>query len=101
MNLFEFFVKRNHPGTGKGWVETIAVFTGNAHKAAVGKVGHYKTVDYNEYEIRYVTSEGERTAWYTFHPLEDPDPDELKGSEIKIRYNERKPWKFDTIAFPE
>lgn len=97
MNLFEFFVKLNHPENRNGWIETIAVFTGNVHKAAIGKVGKYKTVDYNEYEIRYMTSEGERTGWYIFHPLGDPDAYELKDSEIKIRYNERKPWEFEAI----
>lgn len=29
MNLFEFFVKLNHPENRNGWIETIAVFRGS------------------------------------------------------------------------
>lgn len=97
MNLFELVLKLNNPSERKGWRETTAYFTGKCEKAAVGKPGHFKQAEYNEYEIRYMTNGKERLGWYTFHPLDDPDPDELKGTELRIRYHERKPWRFETI----
>ena len=97
MSIFEFFLKLNHPSEKEGWIETTAVFTGKVEKAAVGKPGHYKTVDYNEYEIRYLTYDEERNGWYTFHPLPDPTPDDIKGTSIRIRYNPGKPWIFEAV----
>ena len=95
MNIFEFFLKMNHPSEKEGWIETTAVFTGKAEKAAVGKPGHYKVAAYNEYEIIYRTNDKERGGWYTFNPL--PDSDDIKGTSIRIRYNSKKPWIFERV----
>ncbi len=97
MSIFEFFQKLNHPFEKEGWIETTAVFTGKVEKAAVGKPGHYKTAEYNEYEIKYQTDNEEHKGWYTFHPLPDPDPEGIKGTSITIRYNRKKPWDFEVI----
>ena len=97
MNLFDLFVKMNHPSAKKGWCEATAYFTGKCEKAVAGKPGHYKQTGYNEYEIRYMTGDGERSGWYIFHPLGDPDPETIKGKKIKIRYYKRKPWKIEAV----
>lgn len=97
MNLFEILSNLNHPSEKKGWLETEACFTGKVERAAIGKVGRYKQVDYNEYEIRYYTAEGERFGWYTFDPLPDPNPEDIKDTSIRIRYKENKPWEFEAI----
>lgn len=91
MNIFEFFLKLNHPYEKTGWIETTAVFTGRFEKAAVGKPGHYKTVDYNEYEVKYFTDNEERKGWYVFYPSPDPDPEDIKGTNLRIRYNRKNP----------
>ena len=97
MNIFEIFTRINHPSVKNGWCDVTAYFTGKTEKAAVGKPGHYKQADHYEYEIQYLTDDGERYGWYVFHPLEDPDPETIKGKEIRIRYSKRKPWKFEAI----
>ena len=97
MSIFEFFLKLNHPSKKAGWIETMAVFTGKVEKAAVGKPGHYHEADYNEYEIKYFTDSEERKGWYVFHPSPEPDPEDIKGTSIIIRYNRKKPWLFDTL----
>ena len=97
MNVFELFTKLNHPTEEMGWIKTTAVFTGRTERAAIGTPGQYKNADYLEYEIRYFVSGEERRGWYAFHPLDDPDPDEIKGSELQIRYNGKKPWLFEAI----
>ena len=97
MGIFEFFLKLNHPSRKTGWIETNAIFTGKMEKAAVGKPGHYKTVNYNEYEVKYLTGNGERKGWYVFHPAPDPEPEDIKGTNLRIRYNCKKPWLFEAI----
>ncbi|MCR5654797.1 MAG: hypothetical protein K6G07_04085 [Lachnospiraceae bacterium] len=97
MNIFEFFSNVTHPKNKRGWIQTKAVFTGRVEKAAKGKAGHYKDADYNEYEIRYMVSGKERRQWYVFYPLDDPEPDEIKGSELLIRYNKRRPWQYEAL----
>ena len=97
MNLFSFLSKLNHPSEKDGWCEVTAYFTGKCEKAAVGKPGRYKEADYNEYEIRYMTEKGEKHGWYTFYPLEDPDPETIKDTEVRILYCKRKPWMFKAI----
>ena len=51
MSVFDFFINLNHPFQRDDWIEATAVFTGSVERAAVGKPGHYKEADYNEYEI--------------------------------------------------
>ena len=97
MNIFEFFSKLTHPSSKRGWIETQAVFTGRFEKAAKGKAGRYIEADYNEYQIKYLSSEKERYQWYIFYPLNDPDPEDIKGQELRIRYNKRKPWLFEAV----
>jgi hypothetical protein len=97
MGLFEFFSKITHPAKRNGWVETEAVFTGKCERAAKGKPGRYTSAAYNEYQVRYYAEDGERLEWYDFYPLPDPDPESIKDSSIRIRYNKKKPWIFEAI----
>ena len=39
----------------------------------------------------------ERTGWYIFYPVPDPAPGEIRGKELKIRYNVKKPWMNELI----
>ena len=98
MNLFELFSKLNHPSSKRGWIETNAVFTGKTGSAVIGKPGYYNNADYLKYEIKYYTNDEERTGWYVFYPLDDPDPDDIAGQELHIRYNKNKPWLFEAVA---
>ena len=97
MSLFEVFSNIAHPAKKKGWIETEAYFTGKFERAATGKPGRYISADYNEYQVRYYTGEGERVGWYVFYPSPDPDPEDIKDTSIRIRYNESKPWQFEAI----
>ena len=97
MNLFEFFVKLTHPEKRNGWVETTAYFTGKVEKAAMGKTGRYHPADYNEYQIKYYAEDKERLGWYIFYPVPNPDPEQLEGTSIRIRYKKSKPWIFEAI----
>lgn len=97
MSIFEFFSRITHPADKTGWIETEATFTGKSERAAKGRPGHYSPADYNEYQVRYLTAEGERFGWYVFHPLPDPEPDSVKGISIRIRYKENRPWEFEVI----
>ena len=57
-----------------------------------------RAADYNAYEIAYYTDDGVRhTGWYTFHPLEDPDPQSAAGETMKIRYSKSKPFIFEKV----
>ena len=101
MNLFEFFVNLNHRKHDKGWCETKAVFTGNREKAALrGKAG-YKIADYYSYEIKYIANGEERRGFYAFYPLPDPDVEEIKDTEMRIRYKKKKPYIFEQILDEE
>lgn len=66
-------------------------------KMRKGRAGHWFPADYNEYQIRYYTAEGERFGWYVFHPLPDPDPGSIKDTSVRIRYREEKPWEFEAV----
>ncbi len=98
MGLFEFFSKINHPSQKDGWIETEAYFTGKCEKAASGRPGHYIPAGYNEYQIRYYTAEGERSGWYVFYPLPDPDPESIRETRIRIRYRKSRPWVFEAVS---
>ena len=97
MNFFEWILRITHPLKKPGWTETEACFTGKCEKAARGTAGHWFPADYNEYQIRYYTAEGERFGWYVFHPLPDPDPGSIKDTSVRIRYREEKPWEFEAV----
>ena len=97
MSLFALLTKLTHPSEKKGWVEIRAYFTGKVEKAASGRPGHYGPAEYNEYQIRYYTKNKEMLGWYAFYPLPDPDPEEIAGTEITIRYKENRPWLFEAV----
>ena len=95
MNLFEFFFKMTHPEKKTGWGETTAYFTGECSKAVRHTKTGYRPAEHNVYKIKYKVGYKERTGWYEFNPLPDPDPEEIKGTEIKIRYKKSRPWIFE------
>lgn len=93
MNLFEFFLNLNNANK-ESWIETNATFTGKRNIAkARTKVG-YIDKDYYEYEITYNVGSKKQSAYYTFYPLPDPDICDIKGQVIKIKYNEKKPYRW-------
>ena len=98
MNLFEFFVNLNHRSHAGSWVEATAVFTGKRNQVSVRSKSGYHTQEYYEYEILYRTEEKEQRAWYTFYPLPDPEVDAVQGEKIRIRYNRRKPYIFESVS---
>ena len=107
MNLYEFFLKLNHPAKRSGWEETTAYFTGERRVVPRGR-GRRATVMtvtdvscFHEYKIRYYTRDEERTGWYLFYPGPEPDPEEIKGLPMKIRYKRSKPWIFENISESE
>ena len=99
MGLFDFFLKLTHPSKKPGWAETTAYFTGDVRKALKGRTGpfyprvksSYQPAEYNEYKIKFYVEDREMTGWYIFHPCPDPEPEEIQGMHIKIRYNKRRP----------
>lgn len=104
MNIFEFFLKLTHPPKRFGWVVTTAHFTGAARTPKRARGGYYPlmkitpSADFREYEIRYFVGDRQRTGWYIFYPGPDPEPDELPGMTIKIRYKRSRPWIFENIS---
>ena len=96
------FFNLTHPPEKWGWVETTAYFTGDARKAMPkGRVGFYyhdQPADYNEYGIRYYTDDSERLGWYRFYPSPDPEPEELKGKSVRIRYKKSRPWNYEFVS---
>ena len=38
-----------------------------------------------------------RIGWYLFYPGDDPDPEEIKDTSMRIRYMKRRPWIFENI----
>ena len=102
MNLFQMFFNLTHPPEKWGWVETTAYFTGDARKAMPkGRVGFYyhdQPADYNEYGIRYYADDSERLGWYRFYPSPDPEPEELKGKSVRIRYKKSRPWNYEFVS---
>lgn len=97
MYLFERFVRLTHPKKKFGWEETTAYFTGDVRKVAAGAGAQFGLSGRNEYMIRFFTDAGERNAWYSFYPLEDPAPEDVYGMEMKIRYKKRRPWMIEHI----
>lgn len=97
MNLFEFCLELNSNRT-KSWIETTATFTGKRNKAASRTKVGYVECDYYEYEITYSVGDKKRRGFYTFYPLPDPEIEEIKGRTMRIKYNEKKPYLFETIS---
>ena len=97
MNLFEIFVKLTHMHIKGLWEETTATFTGRTRKATVMRRRRIVEGDYDSYEISYFTDEKKIYSWHTFHPLPDPDPENLIGTKIRIRYKKTKPQDFEII----
>ena len=101
MTLFEFLVNlnsRNKQKKTSDWIETSAVFTGRRNQAATKTRGGYILLDYYEYEISYYTGDKKQRAWYTFHPLPDPEVTDIEGQTIRIKYNKRKPYMFEEVT---
>lgn len=96
MNLFEIFVNFRNRKDNSKWAVTTATFTGKYHMAAKhhSKAGYY-TAEYGEYEIRYEANGELRKGWYTFYPVPDPLPEEIKGQKMMIRYHKKKPYIFE------
>lgn len=101
MNLFEFFTKLNQRQSERGWVRTTATFTGKYEKAAVRTKGGYRQKDYNTYEFRYMTDQGEQSGWHIFYPVPDPDIEELPFIKLNIRYQQRRPYLYEQVADDE
>ena len=99
MNIFSFFVRLTHPRKRWGWVGTTAHFTGHVREAMRrGRPRASRTdipAGFQEYEIVYYAGDTRRTGWYRFYPAPDPEPDEIRGQEIRIRYQRRRPWNFE------
>lgn len=97
MNLFEAFLKMRESKT-KSWKETTATFTGKRNKACGRTKTGYCELDYYEYEISYSTDDELKTGFYKFYPLPDPEPEDIKGKTLRIKYNEKKPYIFETVS---
>ena len=97
MNMFEIFVKLTHLHIKGCWEEATATFTGRTRKATVRACRRIVEADYDSYEISYFTDENKIYSWHTFHPLPDPDPKDLMGKTMRIRYKKNKPQVFEII----
>lgn len=100
MNLLEAFLKLRKNNT-KSWVETTATFTGKREKATEKTKVGYKELDYYEYEISYSAGDKQRYGYYSFYPLPDPETEEIKGKTIRIKYNEKKPYRFELVSLED
>ena len=104
MNLFGLFVRLTHPAKRFGWKETTAYFTGDTRIPHRARGGYYplmtvtSPVEAKEYAIRYYVDDQVRTGWYLFYPGPDPDPENIKGMALKIRYKKSRPWIFENIS---
>ena len=98
MNLFERFFRITHYRDPRKWIETEGIFTGKSETAVVRtRVGPRKA-NYRAYEVAYYANGNRLHGWYTFHPLPDPEPKELAGKKIRIRYKKRKPYIFEKVT---
>ena len=51
------------------------------------------------YEIKYyVFGKGDRTNWYIFPKGEMPDPAELEGATMEIRYDDESPSFYNKVG---
>lgn len=97
MNFFELLSSLHNSRT-KSWIETTATFTGKRNKAASRTKTGYRELDYYEYEITYIAGGKEKRGFYTFYPVRDPELEEIEGKTMRIKYNEKKPYIFETIS---
>ena len=95
MNLFECISALAHYRIPECWTETTAVFTGKSEMAVIRTRYGPRRANYRAYEIYYYADGKRRSGWYSFHPLPDPEADELRGMNIRIRYKKKKPYIFE------
>ncbi len=105
MNVFEFFTKINHPEKKARWVETTAYFTGERrlyHKGR-GRGDSHKALyitsatEVYEYAVKYYVEDKERIGWYIFCPVPDPEPEDIAGTSMRIRYKKSRPYLFENM----
>lgn len=101
MNLFELMSNFHNRKRLGSWEETTAAFTGKRNwKSNENKVGKYnfdQPESYYEYEISYVANGKMQSGWHTFYPVADPEPEDIQGVMMRIRYNKRRPWNYEVI----
>ena len=95
MNLFENVFRLTHLRNKRKWESATAVFTGECQRAIVRTKMGPRPAKYNAYEVVYEANGVKRNGWYTFHPLDDPDPQSIAGDKLKIRYRKDKPFIFE------
>ena len=107
VNLFELVGRLTHPEKRAGWEETTAYFIGESRASRRTKSGYYPMLntfsglECLEYKICYYVEGKEHTGWYLFFPGPDPDPEEMRGSSMRIRYKKSRPEIFEYIPEPE
>ena len=97
MNFFELIFRITHYRNPHMWIKTDGIFTGKSEAAIIRTRLGPRRADYSAYEIEYYANGKRLREWYSFHPLPDPAPEELKGSKIQIRYKKRKPYIFEKV----
>ena len=103
MNVYGFFTKLTHPSKRVGWVETTAYFTGKKRLCKRGRFsGTYpknqmvvSATEIYEYSVKYYVEDKEQVGWYMFYPAPEPDPEEIAGTSMKIRYKKSRPYIFE------
>ena len=98
MNLFELIFRITHYRNTNMWIETDGIYTGKSEAAIIRTRLGSRRADYSAYEIVYYVDGKRLHGWYSFHPLPDPDPKELKGTRIRIRYKKKKPYIIEKVA---
>ena len=98
MNLFELFFRITHYRNSNLWVETEGVFTGKSETANIRTRLGPRKAHYNAYEIVYYANGERLRGWYSFYPLPGPEPEELAGNRIRIRYRKTKPFIFEKVS---
>ena len=97
MNFFEMIFKLTHKRSSLIWDETDATFTGKVEKALLHSKSGFYEASYNAFQIRYYAGDKLIYASYPFYPLPDPDPDELRGKKLRIRYKKLRPHVFEAV----
>lgn len=97
MNLMEFFVNMNQRDKQKNWIEATATFTGKRNRAARKVKYGFVEENWYTYEVTYEVKGKEQRSWYEFHPLPDPEPDEIRGTTVQIHYKKSKPFLISKV----